>query len=308
MHLFSKAIGLGNFPVGSDIFTLLDEIINDAVNNNKIIYDKEAIPNSSGLVEAEICKSFLATAYNPQEDRGGIVIRGMYHVTDNHFTYLFYFPYVVGRTSKYNIEVMIERQSDKEAYLVHCNDPKREVSPIFFLKNIVEYLSLQNKEKRFYEKDVFLSALSIQGKVILPVKKTEAQIKKCLKTQNQRNELIDKALKGDQEAIDNLNIKDYDIISSIVHRVKKEDIYSIVDSALMPTGLECDIYSVIGNIISVEKIINKVTEENVYYLELECNDVIIDTMINESDLYGIPQVGCRFLGKIWLQGNICFDI
>ena len=41
---------------------------------------------------------------------------------------------------------------------------------------------------------------------------------------------------------------------------------------------------------------------NVLELGLVCNDVPIDICINEKDLFGVPEVGRRFKGQIWLQG------
>ncbi|HCO40058.1 MAG TPA: DUF3881 domain-containing protein, partial [Lachnospiraceae bacterium] len=42
----------------------------------------------------------------------------------------------------------------------------------------------------------------------------------------------------------------------------------------------------------------------VYELGLVCNDVPIDICINEKDLFGVPEVGRRFKGQIWLQGML----
>lgn len=41
-------------------------------------------------------------------------------------------------------------------------------------------------------------------------------------------------------------------------------------------------------------------------MTLECNDMDLDICINEKDLLGEPDVGRRFKGVIWLQGNINF--
>ena len=39
----------------------------------------------------------------------------------------------------------------------------------------------------------------------------------------------------------------------ISKRVMDEDIYSIVDTYFMPYGMECDLYSVMGEILEREK-------------------------------------------------------
>jgi hypothetical protein len=40
-------------------------------------------------------------------------------------------------------------------------------------------------------------------------------------------------------------------------------------------------------------------------MKIECNDIQFDVCINEKDLMGQPEIGRRFKGNIWMQGNIC---
>ena len=49
---------------------------------------------------------------------------------------------------------------------------------------------------------------------------------------------------------------------------------------------------------------NSYTEENVYAIDIKCNDVEFPICINQKDLIGEPAVGRRFKGNIWLQGSI----
>lgn len=307
MHLFSKAVGLEAITSRPAMSTILNEIVNDAIENDKIIYNPEDQNLQDGFYEAQINKSLLKDSSDPLLDRGGITIRGLYHPGEKIFTQLFYFPYVNGQQPQFNIDVIVERQTDKEAYMVHCNEPKREISPIFFLKNILVYLTKSKGQKKLEEKWVLLSGLSTEGKIILPVKKTDAEIEHCIAARNLRNELVDKALKGDQEAIDDLTLEDYDTIASICKRIRHEDVYTIVDSTMVPAGMECDMYSVVGNILMVDLMKNELTGEEVYYLGLECNDVYFDLAINKESLFGLPIVGCRFIGKVWLQGDLCYE-
>jgi hypothetical protein len=48
--------------------------------------------------------------------------------------------------------------------------------------------------------------------------------------------------------METLTIEDIDLYSKISRRAMKEDLYSIIDSCFMPCGIECDQYSVIGEI------------------------------------------------------------
>ena len=52
-----------------------------------------------------------------------------------------------------------------------------------------------------------------------------------------------------------------------------------------------------------KNIANKITLENVYYFTIKCKDIRINVVINEKNLQGVPEVGRRFAGEIWLQGN-----
>lgn len=87
----------------------------------------------------------------------------------------------------------------------------------------------------------------------------------------------------------------------------REDIYSIVETCFMPSGIECDQYAIIGNILSVDRRTNRITGEEILLLGLECNDLNFMIAVNSMDLIGEPAVGRRFKGQIWMQGNVAFD-
>ena len=59
-----------------------------------------------------------------------------------------------------------------------------------------------------------------------------------------------------------------------------------------------------GDILSVEEVYNQLTGEQLYQIQIECNDVLIDLCMNAEDLLGEPAVGRRFRGNIWLQGHL----
>jgi hypothetical protein len=93
----------------------------------------------------------------------------------------------------------------------------------------------------------------------------------------------------------------------ISRRAKKEDIYSIVDTSFIPFGSESDNYSIIATITESNIITNTYTKEEVYDLQLVCNDITFRLCINKEDLIGEPIVGRRFKGNIWMQGRIDFS-
>ena len=121
-----------------------------------------------------------------------------------------------------------------------------------------------------------------------------------------RTNLIEAARNGDETAMESLTLEDIDLYAKISRRAMKEDLYSIIDSCFMPCGIECDQYSVIGEIKKVDKVKNIYTKEEIYILELECSDMMMSVCINSQDLLGEPMVGRRFKGQIWLQGSLNF--
>lgn len=122
-----------------------------------------------------------------------------------------------------------------------------------------------------------------------------------------RIRLIEAAKKGDEDAMESLTIEDIDLYSKISRRAMKEDLYSIVDSCFMPSGIECDQYSIIGEIKKIKIVKNIYTKEVIYVMELESNDLVFPVCINSKDLLGEPEVGRRFKGQIWMQGILNFE-
>ena len=95
-----------------------------------------------------------------------------------------------------------------------------------------------------------------------------------------------------------------DTYSLISKRVKTEDVLSIVDTCFMPFGVESDQYSIIGEIRNFKIVENKLTKENIYIINIVCNDLAFDVCINQKDLLGEPAIGRRFKGNIWMQGYL----
>ena len=63
--------------------------------------------------------------------------------------------------------------------------------------------------------------------------------------------LLNAARNGDQTAIETLTLDDIDTYSKVTRRLMTEDVFSIVDTYFMPYGAECDMYSIMGEILAV---------------------------------------------------------
>ena len=149
-----------------------------------------------------------------------------------------------------------------------------------------------------------LSALASQGSIMMPIIKSENQKKKIQQSTITRNQLIEAARRGDEDAIESLTLEDMDTYTTISKRIQKEDVFSLVDTYFMPYGVECDQYSVLGEISEYHTVMNKLTKEKICFMTINCNELTFDVCINEKDLYGEPKIGRRFKGVVWLQGAV----
>ena len=140
----------------------------------------------------------------------------------------------------------------------------------------------------------------------MPINKNEQQKEKSKKASSERKQLLAQARMGNEEAIESLTLEDMDTYTTISRKIHKEDVFSLVDTYFMPYGVECDQYSILGEIIDVREKVNRITGEQLVIMSLECNELTFDVCINRKDLYGEPAVGRRFKGVIWLQGYINF--
>ena len=173
--------------------------------------------------------------------------------------------------------------------------------------SMMEYLKItDNGQKKTEGTTVNLSALSVQGTIMLPIAKTPNQKRLLKKKRQARTKLVSSARNGDENAIESLTLDDMNIYTTISDKILKEDVYTLVDNYFMPYGVECDQYAIMGEITDYRLTINTYTKEPVYILSVTCSDVEYDIAINRKDLVGEPAVGRRFKGNIWLQGHINF--
>lgn len=236
----------------------------------------------------------------------GICVRGEYD-ENNQFFVDYYVPFFRGNRISSYADISVERHAEKESYAGVCEDIKVGVSLIFYLQNIVAYLKRKNANRLpVMETSLILSALSTQGKIIMPLYKNEKDVRRTKQMSNDRNRLIAQARKGDEEAIENLTLDDMDTYTNIARLIIKEDVLSLVDTYFMPYGVECDQYAILGEILDFSKVRNFLTGEEIWQMTVSCNDLIMDLCINSLDLYGEPGIGRRFKGTIWLQGAIHF--
>ncbi len=292
MHSYLRAIGFSEYTDRSELERLFSMIIDQPT-------EKKTFHLQNGKYFAEISKEFSKDI--------GITLRGEVD-KDGKFYMEHYYPYSKSHYISTKEETSIIKRVDTDAYTGMCDDVRLGVSLIFYLQNVVEYLSNgKGNEKKGMSWSINLSALSVSGKILLPLEHNEKLTKSNIADIQYRRQLIAEAKKGNQEAIDSLTIDDIDMYAMISRRAKYEDIYSIVETSFTPYGSESDNYTVLGTIMDIDKNINELTGEEIFCLLINCNDAILQITINQKDLYGEPVVGRRFKGNIWLQGNIDFS-
>jgi len=292
MHSYLRAIGFSDIKNRSDLNKLINHIVENATNIKTVQLNHQ---NSLTEMSMEFGDSI------------GITIRGEYDQNDV-FQLDNYFPYVVGTGISTQEDLAINKKVDTEAYTGMCDDYRLGVSLIFYIQNVAEYLQRKNQEQKLSPNiPVALSALSLEGRVLLPIEKDEIQVKNLTAEKINRSNLIAEAKKGNQDAIDSLTIEDIDTYAMVTKRAKKEDIYSIVDTCFIPYGSESDNYSILATILDSRLIKNTLTNEEIYDLNVICNDITFRVCINKKDFLGEPLPGRRFKGNIWMQGKLCFQ-
>lgn len=289
MHKYLRAIGFSKKNRKE-----IQEIVLDCIHKHE--------KHGYTLVEDNVIAAEFSREY---ADSMGITVCGTFDEEDK-FNLDYYFPYLAGTGVTSYEDISVEKHAAEDSYAGVCDDVKVGISVIFYLRNKIPYMkALGSGKLPIKGTSVTFSALSIKGTIMIPMLKPELEPQAINKIDPaERAKLLAAAKNGDEDAIETLTLEDMDTYNMISKRIKDEDVYSIVDTSFMPYGVECDQYSVIGDIMAIRLVTNHITEEEIYILTICCNDLTFDVAINIIDLFGEPQVGRRFKGVIWLQGNI----
>lgn len=226
---------------------------------------------------------------------------------NNSFSCESLFPYLISESVSSVEEVGVEERMEGHTYAGVVDELSVGSTMIFRLLNCVDFMKYGAPQTQpIPGTSVCLSALSINGTVMLPIQKSEADIEKVRANDLSRRNLMIKARRGDEDAVNSLSSQDLEIYSVLMDKLQQDDVYTLVDSTFMPTGVECDLYSVLGEIILCERVQNPVTLDRLYILTIMCGGLRFRLCINEKDLYGEPLPGRRFKGIVWMQGIINF--
>ena len=288
MHKFLRAVGFSDIRKKD-----LEIILNDIVDRPDVM---KATRDSEGCEFAE-----LASEYAPGM---GIKVCGTYE-EDDQFHVEYYFPYLTGTSQTTQEPIEIQKHADRESYAGVCDEVNLGVTLIFYVQNIADYLSEKRVQEFVQIPGAVMAGLSCEGSIILPVLKREEKKQTRENASRKHNELVAEAREGNQEAMESLTLEEMDTYALISKRIMKEDVLSIVATYFMPYGIESDQYAILGEIVDLTLEENKWTSEQIYRMKLKCNELLFDVCINKKDLVGEPEIGRRFKGSVWMQGNIC---
>ncbi len=203
-------------------------------------------------------------------------------------------------------DITIERRMDREAYVGICEDAKIGITIIFYLQNVPQYLKekqLSGKQDELY---ICNTCRIMRVRDYIVAGKERSFTKRTTEREEvyNRMQLLSAAKSGDPNAIETLTLEDIDTYSKVSRRLVTEDVFSIVDTYIMPYSVECDRYSILGEIQEFHEIVNEYTGENVYVMKLDVNGLVFDVCVPRQGLLGEPAVGRRFKANMWLQGYI----
>ena len=336
MHKYLRAVGFSNFLKKSQIDDFFKENLKD-----------------ENLISTYISQDMrLCGQYNIQVCQGaGVSVIG--EQEKNQLALMdFYYPYLKGYDYTLIQECTIERHSDKDSYAGIIDDYRMGIALIFYLTNGNVYNSLIKNFKPVDIKidRIFLSALSIGGRIILPIDKKELsgnefadkskineEYEDVLNVSEVADEDSDDYIDEDDDSVEDFmdehpittrligDIDDFsegiggkalsigigiklprDPIGEQEMRLKNEDLYSIVETSIVPYGIECDKYQIVAEILSVNRKENTFTGATLVEMRVDAMGLQFNLMINENDLEGEPLPGRRFRGVIWLLGEVEF--
>lgn len=287
MHKYLRTVGFRDLKNKKE----LKEILTDVVMTSS---DRSFAQIDDDTRVAIMCKNISPSL--------GISVCGEFD-EDGHFVFDYYFPYLRSFVKSVQEEISVERHSSQVSFAGVCEEVNFGVILIFYLQNFAGYLDAK-KEGTLKNSYVSLTGLSTNGRIIFPLEKSSMQRRSQKIYSEKRKTLMQDARKGVEAAIESLSMQDMGIYNTICKKIMESDVYSLVDTTFIPCGVESDHYAILGEILHVKEETNMYTNDKIYILTLNCNDIIMDVAINSEDLMGVPAVGRRFKGDIWLQGSI----
>ena len=217
-----------------------------------------------------------------------------------------------------NVFMVLPALKEKRGYtLIDCETQEDQCDVIYVAgqeENTLEGVCLLLTDvHRFYREPGLFNreqmqlscyGLSVAGKVLLGIQRTPEDISAMQEGEKWRRDMLSRAMKGDPDAITEMQDEEEMTQREIEERLLHEDVYTIFDGFLYPAEGDDNYYSILGDILHVDKLMNSFTEEWVYYLELDVLGQVLRVCINPKDLLGDPKPGRRFTGQVRFYGRL----
>lgn len=289
MHAYIRALGFDKDVTFLDTEAIIKAGLDAAVKGKRVHFIEEKkkvfyrVPLSNTTGFSVVCDYDASDSTNP-------------YILD------YYTPYLLPDGFTKVDTLFIERHVANDSYGLLTDEIKDGATLVSFLDNAFEMGLYSDRTIGVTDALLGISGLCLSGTIILPIKKVSR--KEEIEKRNNRRINIERANEGDEEAMEQLALEDFDNFYSIARRIGREDILTIVESTFIPCGVECETYSILGDITALSQEVNVITGQVCYNMHIMCDDIDFNVLINKADLVGEPKVGRRFKGCIWLMSHV----
>lgn len=213
------------------------------------------------------------------------------------------FPYTAYEMISSEAHLSYKKERSRNGYIGMCEDYRLGMALIFQVSNVADLFKNESLGllKEEYKK-VSISALALDATVLLPLYVPKAVLKRNNEDLNRHARLTEEAQAGDPEAVELLQHDDMKHYEDIMKRLPTSDVYTLVESFFMPSGMESNEYYFMGEIRSIMECVNAYTKERFLQMSIRSNGIELSLSVNEKDLQGMPYVGARIKCHAWLTG------
>ena len=278
MHTYFSCAGFSKYKIRTEVKNILDRLQEDNVQSinigrnekNELIWE----------IYAKVSESIRICIDGYIDEKKGDLVSERY------------FPCLFASDISSMAESTVYRLVDYEYYSVILDDSRLGISIIYRMINNLEYISRKNKK--------------LSTKVVVNYISAWAEFEK-IESMN-RFMRIDAAKNGDESAMEVLSEEDMMLYEMASKRLEHEDIYSIIETCIIPHGVECEIYSIVGDVVNFRIEENIYTKEEIYIFTVNCKDIVFDMALPKEKLEGEPKIGRRIKADIWMQGIAAFEL
>lgn len=294
MNIYFSCAGFSKYKMRTEVTSMLDRLQEDNIKNINIGRNEK--DELVWELYTKISESIRICISGYIDDKNGDLVREGY------------FPCLFSNDISSMSESTVHRLVDYDYYSVILDDSRLGIYIIYRMINNLEYVGRKNKKLSTRVLANYISAWAESAKVILPLFKTFEQAEFEKTESMNRFMRIDAAKNGDELAMEELSEEDMMLYEMVSKRLEHEDIYSIVETCIVPRGVECAVYSIVGDIVNFRTEENIYTKEEIYIFTVNCKDIVFDMAVPKKRLEGDPKIGRRIKADIWMQGIAAFEL